>query len=64
MAAIDEDDRPRPPVRHEIGQDLAPLSLEEIDRRVALLEAEIARLKEARASKEISRQAAAAFFKT
>jgi uncharacterized small protein (DUF1192 family) len=64
MSAFEEDDRPKPAARHEIGQDLSQLSLEEIDRRVALLEAEIARLKETRRGKEASRQAAGAFFKT
>lgn len=48
---------------HEIGQDLAALSVEEIDERVAALLAEIERLREARARKEASRNAADAFFK-
>jgi uncharacterized small protein (DUF1192 family) len=63
MPPFDEDDRPKPPVRHEIGQDLSQLSLEEIDRRVAMLEAEIARLRETRQGKAASRLAADAFFK-
>jgi len=54
----------RPTVRtHEVGQDLSALSIEELDERVALLQAEIARLNEARAGKEASRHAASAFFK-
>lgn len=48
---------------HEIGQDLSMLSIDELDERVEMLEREIARLKEARATKEISRAAASAFFK-
>jgi uncharacterized small protein (DUF1192 family) len=48
---------------HEIGQDLAMLSIDELDERVEMLEQEIARLKEARAGKENSRAAASAFFK-
>lgn len=48
---------------HELGQDLTALSIEELDERVAMLEAEIARLKEARTKKEASRSAASAFFK-
>lgn len=48
---------------HQIGQDLSMLSIDEIDERVAMLEREIARLKEARANKENSLAAASAFFK-
>lgn len=57
------DDRPRPAVVHEIGQDLARLSTAELDERVALLEREIARLREDRARKAQSRDAASAVFK-
>jgi uncharacterized small protein (DUF1192 family) len=58
------DEPMRPKARtHELGQDLSTLSIEELDERVAVLEAEIARLKEARASKEASRDAASAFFR-
>jgi len=49
---------------HEIGQVLDTLSVDELDERIALLKAEIARLEEARGAKEASRQAAAAFFKS
>ena len=49
--------------RHEIGQDLSMLSIDELDERVEMLEREIARLKEARAGKESSRAAASAIFK-
>ena len=58
----DEQVRPRAQA-HEMGQDLSALSIEELDERVALLEAEIARLKEARVRKEASRDAASAFFR-
>ena len=51
------------PFSHEVGQDLTMLSIDELDERIALLEREIARLKEARSSKEESRAAASAFFK-
>jgi uncharacterized small protein (DUF1192 family) len=51
------------PVGHDVGQDLSMLSIDEIDERIALLEREIARLKEARSKKEESRAAASAFFK-
>lgn len=48
---------------HEIGQDLSPLSLAEITDRISQLEAEIARLREAHARKQVSQAAADALFK-
>jgi uncharacterized small protein (DUF1192 family) len=44
MAAIDEDDRPKKKIAHEIGQDLALLSVEELNDRIMLLNDEVARL--------------------
>jgi len=63
MAAIDEDDRPKKKLVHEIGQDLALLSVEEINDRISLLNDEIARLQDALAKKRASRSAADQFFK-
>jgi uncharacterized small protein (DUF1192 family) len=63
MPLPDEDDRPKKKIAHEIGQELALLSVEELGERIALLKDEIARLETARASKEASRSAAAQFFK-
>jgi uncharacterized small protein (DUF1192 family) len=66
MHADDEGIFGAPPRRApslEIGQNLDDLSVHQIDERIALLEAEIARLKEARAAKQASLGAAAAFFK-
>jgi len=63
MAAIEDDDRPKKKIAHEIGQDLALLSLKELEERIALLQDEIARLEAARAKKEASRSAADQFFK-
>ena len=63
MAAFQDDDRPKKPVAHEIGQDLALLSVEELNERIALLEQEGARLKAALESKRASRSAADLFFK-
>jgi uncharacterized small protein (DUF1192 family) len=63
MAAIDEDDRPKKKLVHEIGQDLALLSVEEINDRISLLNDEIARLQDALAKKRASRSVADQFFK-
>jgi uncharacterized small protein (DUF1192 family) len=64
MAATEDDDRPKKKLAHEIGQDLALLSLEELDERIAVLQDEIARLEAARAKKQASRFAANQFFKS
>jgi uncharacterized small protein (DUF1192 family) len=59
------DERVRPaPKAHELGEDLSSLSIEELDERIDLLEREIRRLREARDSKENTRAAASAFFRT
>ena len=63
MAAIDEDDRPKKKLVHEIGQDLALLSVEEINDRISLLNDEITRLQDALAKKRASRSVADQFFK-
>ena len=61
---IEEDDRPRKKITHEIGQDLSLLSVEELTERIALLTAEIGRLQEAATKKRASKNAADRFFKT
>ena len=61
---IEEDDRPPKKIAHEIGQDLALLSVEELRERIALLKNEIVRLEAAMASKRASRTAAEGFFKS
>jgi len=63
MPAIDEDDRPKKKIVHEIGQDLALLSVNELRERIALLKEEIARLEAASTSKQASRGVADQFFK-
>jgi uncharacterized small protein (DUF1192 family) len=63
MAAIEDDDRPKKKLAHEIGQDLSLLSLKELEERIAALREEIARLEAARAKKQASRSAADQFFK-
>ena len=63
MPAMDEDDRPKKKITHEIGQDLALLSIEELAERIAFLREEIARLEEALSKKQASRAAADQVFK-
>ena len=59
----DDDDRPRPKPRHEIGQDLSLLSVDELMERIETLRAEIARLEADAEGKRSSKSAADAFFK-
>jgi len=61
--AIEDDDKPRKKVTHEIGQDLSLLSVEELTERIALMNSEIERLQAAMAKKRASRDAANSFFK-
>ncbi|HXX08523.1 MAG TPA: DUF1192 domain-containing protein [Xanthobacteraceae bacterium] len=63
MPAIDEDDKPKKKVAHEIGQDLTLLSVEELRARVQLMHDEINRLEADMAQKRASRSAADQFFK-
>jgi len=63
MAAIDEDDRPKKKIAHEIGQDLSLLSVEELAAHVQLLHDEIQRLEADIGQKRAKRAAADQFFK-
>jgi uncharacterized small protein (DUF1192 family) len=63
MPAMDEDDRPKKKVAHEVGQDLSLLSVEELAARVQLLRDEIARLETDMTQKRAKRTAADQFFK-
>ncbi len=63
MPLIDDDDRPKKKVVHEIGQDLTLLSVEELAGRVRLLHDEINRIEADMAQKRASRSAADQFFK-
>ncbi|HET7850076.1 MAG TPA: DUF1192 domain-containing protein [Pseudolabrys sp.] len=63
MPAIDEDDRPKRKVTHEVGQDLTLLSVEELGERVRLLRDEITRIEADMARKRASRSAADQVFK-
>jgi uncharacterized small protein (DUF1192 family) len=63
MAAIEDDDRPKKKIAHEIGQDLSLLSVRELDERIGLLKDEIARLEADKIKKHATRSAADQFFK-
>jgi len=67
MADLDEDFALAPKRKapaHEIGQNLDDLSSPELAERIGLLRAEIERLEKAIASRDATRAAAAAAFKT
>ena len=58
-----DDEAVKKPKAHEVGMLLDAMSVEELTDRIALLEAEIARLNAAIDSKKKSKSAADAFFK-
>ena len=62
--AIEDDDKPKRKISHEIGQDLSLLSVAELNERVALLNTEIERLQAAVAKKRASMDAANSVFKS
>jgi uncharacterized small protein (DUF1192 family) len=61
---VEDDDRPRKKISHEIGQDLSLLSVEDLTERIALLAGEIERLQAALVKKRASKDAANSFFKS
>jgi uncharacterized small protein (DUF1192 family) len=63
MPAIDDDERPKKKVTHEIGQDLTLLSVDELQERIGLLRQEIDRLEADIGRKQATRNAADLFFK-
>jgi uncharacterized small protein (DUF1192 family) len=63
MAAIDDDDKPKKKIAHEIGQELTLLSVEELRERIQILNDEISRLEADIKQKQASRSAADQFFK-
>lgn len=60
---MDEDDVKRRPATHELGMVIDTLSAEELEWRIGLLEAEIARLRVAIGDRHSTRAAAEALFK-
>jgi uncharacterized small protein (DUF1192 family) len=63
MAAVDPDELPKKKITHDMGQDLALLSVAELADRVELLKQEIARLEAEMTRKHASKSAADSFFK-
>lgn len=61
--AKDDEDTIKAPVAHTIGEDLARLSVDELEQRINALKAEITRLEAAITGKNASRLAADQFFK-
>ncbi|AWN45874.1 DUF1192 domain-containing protein [Methylobacterium terrae] len=59
----DAENRPRPQIPHQIGQDLSALSVSDLDERIEALRREIARLEEDKRRKQASQEAARAAFK-
>lgn len=59
-----DDDRPNKPASHEVGSDLAALSVEELELRIQLLQGEIARLEAERKTKAEGRRAADSLFRS
>jgi uncharacterized small protein (DUF1192 family) len=58
-----DDDRPQKKTVHDIGSDLSLLSVDELKARIALLQAEIARLEAEMTQKGASRSAAESLFR-
>lgn len=68
MALSDEESvfgaRPAKPASHMVGENVDALSVGELDLRIAALNAEIERLRQARAAREASRLAAEQAFRS
>ena len=62
--AIEDDDKPKKKISHEIGQELSLLSVEELAERIALMQQEIERLQATMTKKRASKDAANNFFKS
>jgi uncharacterized small protein (DUF1192 family) len=63
MPAVDDEDKPKKKLAHEIGQDLTLLSAGELTDRIMLLKEEIARLEADLAKKQAVKSAADMIFK-
>jgi uncharacterized small protein (DUF1192 family) len=59
-----EDDQPKKKLApHEVGMPIDTMSVDELNERIGLLEAEIARLKDAIAARQKTKSAAESIFK-
>jgi|APCry1669189070_1035195.scaffolds.fasta_scaffold29359_2 uncharacterized small protein (DUF1192 family) len=58
-----DDRRLKPKAEHELGQDLAPISIDELEARIAALNVEIGRIEAEIARKRAVKSAAVDFFK-
>ncbi|MEM9104357.1 MAG: DUF1192 domain-containing protein [Pseudomonadota bacterium] len=61
--SIFDDEQEKKPVAHEIGCDLSLISVDELENRIALLQAEIQRLEAEKSSKQVSKDAAESLFR-
>jgi len=61
--ALQDDDRPKPKRRHEIGEDVSLLGASELQTRIGELRQEIERLEAELASRGQTRSAAESLFK-
>lgn len=59
-----DDDRPKPQPEIVIGADLSAISIEELEKRITILEVEISRLREEIVSKQATKTSAESFFKS
>ena len=64
IVMMEDDDTAKKVSGHEIGEDLATLSIEELEDRIETLKSEIERLAQAISDKRASADVAATFFKT
>lgn len=60
--ALMEDDRPQRKPRHQLGQELAALSVDELKTRIGELQTEIARIEAEMKAKGATKSAAEALF--
>ncbi len=61
---FDDDERPKPQPDIVIGADLSTISIDELEKRITILEAEISRLREEIVSKQATKASAENFFKS
>ena len=61
---FDDEDRKKPATELVIGEDLASISVDELEERITLLEAEISRIQAEIVSKQATKASAENFFKS